>query len=126
MILFLHHEIHEVLVINILDLVTESRYFEFVTLSRWDEVIMTESNSDKKSAHGGSRKGAGRKTKYENTVVIRVPEKYRDVIKALIVHLDECEMIDKNHKASESEPIFVRSLQDKPQQVSFTVCPLKG
>jgi hypothetical protein len=85
---------------------------------------MTESNSDKKPAHGGARKGAGRKTKYENTVVIRVPEKYRDVIKGLIEHLDASEMIDKNHKASESEPMFVRSLQDKPQQVSFKVSPV--
>lgn len=38
---------------------------------------------------GGARPGAGRKTKYEKTVVMRVPEKYQDAIKTLITHLDE-------------------------------------
>jgi hypothetical protein len=81
------------------------------------------SESEKK--HGGVRAGSGRKTKYEKTVVMRVPEKYRDAIKALIQHLDECEVIDKNYTASTSEPVFIRSLLDKPQQVTFTVSPLK-
>jgi hypothetical protein len=56
---------------------------------------------------------------------MRVPEKYRDAIKSLIQHLDECEVIDKNYTASTSEPVFIRSLLDKPQQVTFTVSPLK-
>lgn len=34
--------------------------------------------------HGGYRQGAGRKTKYEKTTVMRVPEKYKEVIKHLI------------------------------------------
>ena len=38
--------------------------------------------------HGGARPGAGRKTKYEKTTVMRVPEKYQEAIKALIAHLD--------------------------------------
>lgn len=81
--------------------------------------------SDSEKKHGGFRAGAGRKTKYEKTVVMRVPEKYRDALKSLIEHLDECEMIDKNYTASESKPVFIRSLLDKPQQVTFTVSPLK-
>ena len=81
--------------------------------------------SDSEKNHGGVRPGAGRKTKYEKTVVMRVPEKYSDTIKSLIEHLDECQMIDKNYTASESQPVFIRSLLDKPQQVTFTVSPLK-
>ena len=81
--------------------------------------------SDSKKQHGGFRPGSGRKTKYDKTVVMRVPEKYRDALKSLITHLDECEMIDKNYSASTSEPVFIRSLLDKPQQVTFTVSPLK-
>jgi hypothetical protein len=77
-------------------------------------------------AHGGARKGAGRKTKYEKTVVMRVPDKYRDVIKSLVTHLDESESIDKNYSTSASKPVFLRSLQDKPQQVVFTVSPIKN
>ena len=78
-----------------------------------------------KNNHGGSRAGAGRKTKYEKTVVLRVPEKYRSAIKALIEHLDQSETIDKHYMATTSEPVFIRSLQDKPQQVTFTVSPIK-
>lgn len=75
--------------------------------------------------HGGFRAGAGRKTKYEKTVVTRVPEKYLEAIRALISHLDNCEMIDKNYRESISEPVFLRSLLDKPQEVKFTVSPVK-
>ena len=81
--------------------------------------------SDSEKNHGGVRPGAGRKTKYEKTVVMRVPEKYRDAIKLLVEHLDECQMIDKNYSASTSEPVFIRSLKDKPQEVTFTVSPVK-
>lgn len=73
----------------------------------------------KKTTHGGARPGAGRKTKYENTVVMRVPEKYKDAIKALIAHLDDTDMIDKNYRAVESEGLMLRSLQDKAQKVYF-------
>jgi hypothetical protein len=81
--------------------------------------------SDSKKNHGGVRAGAGRKPKYEKTIVMRVPEKYRDAIKSLIEHVDECQMIDKNYSASTSEPVFIRSLLDKPQQLTFTISPLK-
>ncbi len=79
-----------------------------------------------KKQHGGSRPGAGRKTKYESTVVMRVPEKYRDTIKALISHLDDTDMIDKNYSAVESEAVFQRSLKDKGQNIVFRTEPVKG
>ncbi len=78
-----------------------------------------------KKQHGGARPGAGRKTKYEKTVVMRVPEKYREVVKALISHLDDTDMIDKNYSEVESEGMFLRSLKDKPQTISFKTAPLK-
>ena len=57
---------------------------------------MSEEKVEYKVTHGGFRTGAGRKTKYEKTVVMRVPEKYKVAIKMLNQHLDDCEMIDKN------------------------------
>jgi len=77
---------------------------------------MADSSTKK---HGGARAGAGRKTKYENTVVMRVPEKYKEAIKALIAHLDDTDMIDQNYRAVESEGLMLRSLQDKAQKVYF-------
>jgi hypothetical protein len=85
---------------------------------------MSEEKAKYKITHGGFRTGAGRKTKYEKTVVMRVPEKYKDAIKRLINHLDECEMIDKNYSSMKSEPVFIRSLQDKPQKITFVVEPI--
>jgi len=85
---------------------------------------MSEEKVEYKVTHGGFRTGAGRKTKYEKTVVMRVPEKYRDAIKMLIQHLDDCEMIDKNYSGVRSEPVFIRSLQDKPQKLTFIVDPI--
>ncbi|MCT8988075.1 hypothetical protein [Shewanella phaeophyticola] len=85
---------------------------------------MSEEKAEHKVKHGGFRTGAGRKTKYEKTVVMRVPEKYKDAIKSLIKHLVDCEMIDKNYSGVKSEPIFIRSLQDKPQKITFIVNPV--
>lgn len=78
-----------------------------------------------KKNHGGYRPGAGRKTKYEKTVVMRIPEKYQDAIKALIAHLDDTDMIDHNYQAVESEAVFLRSLKDKKQHVVFRTEPVK-
>jgi hypothetical protein len=39
---------------------------------------MSQEKAKYKITHGGFRTGAGRKTKYEKTVVMRVPEKYKD------------------------------------------------
>ncbi|MEO3684419.1 hypothetical protein ABHN84_19315 [Shewanella vesiculosa] len=86
---------------------------------------MTDKNEEHKRAHGGVRKGAGRKTRYEKTIVMRVPEQYKSAIKALIEHIDECEKVDRHYLPVVSKPIFTRSLQGKPQQVSFTVSPVK-
>ena len=76
--------------------------------------------------HGGARAGSGRKTKYENTVVMRVPEKYRDVIKALIKHLDDTDYIDSHYKGTESDPVYMRSLKDKNQHITFRTEPFKN
>lgn len=83
---------------------------------------MTEAG---KKQHGGARPGAGRKTKYEKTVVMRVPEKYLDAIKALIEHLDNTAYIDGHYPKGEvSETIFLRSLDDNAQHISFFTSPV--
>lgn len=76
-----------------------------------------------KGAHGGARQGAGRKTKYEKTVVMRVPEKYQDVIKALIAHLDDTAHLGKQFSSQESEAVYLRSLHDKKQSITFKTAP---
>lgn len=81
--------------------------------------------SDTSKKHGGARAGAGRKTKYEKTVVMRIPEKYRDAIQHMIAHLDECAYIDKHYPSgSESSPLFIRSLDDNAQHVTIAVKPI--
>jgi hypothetical protein len=45
---------------------------------------VSEEKVEYKVTHGGFRTGAGRKTKYETTVVMRVPKKYNVAIKMLI------------------------------------------
>lgn len=81
--------------------------------------------SDTSKKHGGARAGAGRKTKYEKTVVMRIPEKYRDAIQHMIAHLDESAYIDKHYpNGSESSPLFIRSLDDNAQNVTIAVKPV--
>lgn len=84
-----------------------------------------EKNVEKvKGQHGGARPGAGRKTKYEKTVVMRVPEKYQEVIKALITHLDETAYLNSHFKnGQESEPVYLRSLDDNKQNITFKTMP---
>ena len=84
-----------------------------------------EKNVEKvKGQHGGARPGAGRKTKYEKTVVMRVPEKYQEVIKALINHLDETAYLNSHYKnGQESEPVYLRSLDDNKQNITFKTMP---
>ena len=74
--------------------------------------------------HGGKRAGAGRKTKYEKTVVMRVPERYQEAIKAMIAHLDDTADLDNHFLAEESKPVYLRSLSDKKQHVSIKVKPI--
>lgn len=84
-----------------------------------------EKNVEKvKGQHGGARPGAGRKTKYEKTVVMRVPEKYQEVIKELITHLDETAYLNSHYKnGQESEPVYLRSLDDNKQNITFKTMP---
>ncbi len=73
--------------------------------------------------HGGVRSGAGRKTKYESTSTMRVPNAYKEVIKKLIKHLDSTAHLDKNYNSEKSEAIYIRSINDKKQDVIFNVVP---
>lgn len=75
-------------------------------------------------SRGGQREGAGRKAKYSSMKAMKVPTDYILVIKELIKHLDETDMIDKNYRAAISEPFFIRSRKGKPQNVKFTTEPV--
>jgi len=86
---------------------------------------MSEEKVEYVSKRGGARKGAGRKTKYENTVVTRVAEIYLGAIKALIQHLDDTAHINKFYpNGSESDQIFQRSLDGHAQNISFFTRPI--
>ena len=78
-----------------------------------------------KSTRGGARVGAGRKTKYEKTVVMRVPEKYKEAITALIAYLDDTSHISKHYpQGSQSDPVFLRSLSDNAQNITYSTKPI--
>lgn len=76
---------------------------------------------------GGARKGAGRKPKsaVAASKVIRIPEQYEQAVRALVEHLDACEKLDRHYDPATSEPVYIRSLYQHPQHVTFTVAPLK-
>lgn len=76
---------------------------------------------------GGARLGAGRKPKSHvaATKVIRIPEEYERAVRALVAHLDASAKLGRHYDPFTSEPLFIRSLYDKPQHVTFTVAPLK-
>jgi Asp-tRNA(Asn)/Glu-tRNA(Gln) amidotransferase A subunit family amidase len=77
---------------------------------------LKEPNSGK---HGGARTGAGRKSKYDETKVMRVPARYSEAIKKLIAHLDEIEETELQHPKVESTPVFYRTMRDKRREVTF-------
>ncbi|MBM7074631.1 hypothetical protein JQC92_21905 [Shewanella sp. 202IG2-18] len=74
-----------------------------------------------KKQHGGFRPGAGRKAKYEKTKVMRVPEKYQELIQELVKYLDENDSLGYPADSVESEKNFIRSLQDKKQHIVFRI-----
>lgn len=80
-----------------------------------------------KPLHGGQRPGAGRHPKglVSAKKVMRVPEAYEGVIRALITHLDATSQYGRHYDPICSEPVFFRSLHDQAQFVSFTVAPLR-
>lgn len=92
---------------------------------------MTEDQSKQQekpaSTRGGARQGAGRKPRsaVPATKVMRVPEQYEQVIRALIKHLDASAKLGRHYNGFDSEPVFLRSLYGKAQHVTFTVEPLK-
>lgn len=77
-----------------------------------------------KACRGGARPGAGRKAKRGDTEVMRVPSAYKKAILALIEHLDATQQINRHYRPVESEPIFMRSLQDKAQHITFKTTPV--
>jgi hypothetical protein len=87
---------------------------------------MSQESVEYKASHGGARKKAGRKSNYDKTIVMRVPEKYKGAIKSLINHLDDSQMINKDYSPATSAPVFIRSLLDRAQQVTFTVSPMQN
>ena len=76
---------------------------------------------------GGAREGAGRKPRspVAATKVMRVPEQYEAAVRALVAHLDASAKLGRHYEPFTSEPLFIRSLYDKAQHVTFTVAPLK-
>lgn len=87
---------------------------------------MSQESVENKSRRGGARENAGRKSDYDKTIVMRVPEKYKGAIKSLINHLDDSQMINKDYSPATSDPVFIRSLLDRAQQVTFTVSPMRN
>lgn len=48
-----------------------------------------------------------------------------NAVRALVAHLDACAKLGRHYDPVTSEPVYVRSLYQKAQHVSFTVAPLK-
>lgn len=80
--------------------------------------------SEEEKKHGGAREGAGRKAMYAEMKAMKVPTDYIPIIKELIKHLNETDMIDHNYREVKSEPKFFRSKQGKAQNISFTTSPI--
>jgi hypothetical protein len=56
---------------------------------------------------------------------MRVPEKYQEAISALIAYLDETAYIDKHYPhGSQSDPVFLRSLDDNAQNITYSTKPI--
>lgn len=74
---------------------------------------------------GGARPGAGRKPKWQkpSTTVMRVPEQYAGIVRALILHLDETQDIRRGYAPATSERLPTRSITGRAQYVQFTVLP---
>jgi hypothetical protein len=61
-------------------------------------------------AHGGARKGAGRKAVHGDTIVKRIPDRYKFAVAALIKHLDDTRGQDGN--AGIETKVNVRNLNE--------------
>lgn len=74
---------------------------------------------------GGARPGAGRKPKWEapSTKVMRVPEAYAGIVRALVRYLDETHEIRRGYAPATSERLPIRSLSGRAQYIEFTVSP---
>lgn len=83
----------------------------------------TASKRTKKAAPGETGKVRGRKPKSltASTMVIRIPPQYKTAVEALIAHLDAGAQLTSFHSDFTSEPLFLRSLYDRPQHLTFTI-----
>ncbi|MDH1624829.1 hypothetical protein N5E91_01710 [Shewanella xiamenensis] len=53
-----------------------------------------------------------------------MPEQYPKVVKVLITHLGETAYLSSNYKnGQESEPVYLRSLNDNKQNITFKTMP---
>lgn len=80
---------------------------------------------EQQAQRGGARDGAGRKPKWREPAnkVMRVPEQYAGVVRALIRHLDETHEIRRGYAPATSERLPTRSISGRAQYVTFTVAP---
>ncbi len=81
----------------------------------------TKETNEPKGKHGGARPNSGRKSthQYHETKPVRVPVAYVVQIKALVKFLDE--NADTTDKNVESDQIFLRTLKQKRQFISFKI-----
>lgn len=86
---------------------------------------LSEAEAQLGKPRGGARPGAGRKPKWQqaSTKVMRVPEQYAGVVRALILHLDETQDIRHGYAPATSERLPTRSITGRAQYVQFTVSP---
>ncbi len=75
-----------------------------------------------KKPRGGARDGAGRKPRamVKASRIIRVPEDYLSMIRALIQHLDETTWLGARDPDHTSPQYFQRSIMGRAQFISFT------
>lgn len=85
--------------------------------------VAEQSQPQPKRKGGGPQPGSGRPAIRGKTTVKRIPVAYEAAIQALIDHLDRTKDINHHYAPVESEPLFVRSLRDKGQWLTFKTRP---
>lgn len=90
-----------------------------------DTTVAEQPPAQPTKARGGARPGAGRKPKWEapSTKVMRVPEAYAGIVRALIRHLDETHEVRRGYAPATSARLPIRSLSGRAQYIEFTVSP---
>lgn len=91
--------------------------------AEWDGGVELVPAAPAPKARGGAREGAGRKSKWQapSTKVMRVPEAYASIVRALIRHLDDTHEVRRGYAPATSERLPIRSLSGRAQYIEFTV-----